>query len=74
MANSKPQTKTISREKKPVAASKAAKTRKMSANTMIPGENEIRIKAMEIYTERISRGEHGTAEEDWLRAENLLRG
>lgn len=38
-----------------------------------PTESEIRELAEIIYHERILRGEHGTAEEDWLKAESDLR-
>jgi len=34
-----------------------------------PSENDIREKAMDIYHQRLERGEHGTAEKDWLEAE-----
>jgi hypothetical protein len=73
MANSKPKTKSNSTEKKPVAASKASKTKKIAATGTTPGESEIRLKAQEIYIDRISRGEPGTPEDDWLRAERLLK-
>ncbi len=39
-----------------------------------PREEEIRNKAREIYLERIARKEHGTAVDDWLKAERLLKG
>jgi len=35
-------------------------------------EEEIREKAEEFYHMRIARGEHGTAENDWLEAEAYL--
>jgi hypothetical protein len=38
----------------------------------LPGEAEIREKAMEIYNQRIERGEYGNAETDWLEAERFL--
>ena len=38
-----------------------------------PHETEIRIKANEIYQQRIERGELGTSENDWLEAEKDLR-
>ena len=31
-------------------------------------------KAEEIYHERIARGEYGTAQDDWHKAEQLLKG
>ena len=39
----------------------------------IPGEEEIREKARDIYEQRIERGEYGTAEKDWYEAEAYLR-
>jgi len=34
--------------------------------------DEISEKANEIYLQRIERGEHGTAEQDWINAEKHL--
>jgi hypothetical protein len=75
MESSKPKSKakTTSKSKKPAATSKVGKTGKATAVKSIPGENEIRIKAQEIYNERIFRGEHGTPEDDWLKAERKLK-
>jgi len=39
----------------------------------IPGEEDIRNLAEVLYHQRIVHGEPGTAEEDWLQAENYLR-
>ncbi len=39
-----------------------------------PSIEEIRKKAGEIYLDRISRGESGNAEDDWLKAEEMLKG
>ncbi len=39
----------------------------------LPGEEEIREKARDIYEQRIERGEYGTAEKDWFEAEAYLR-
>jgi hypothetical protein len=66
-------TKAVSKTKKtatkaPVSKSPRTKTAKAS-----PTEDEIREKAKEIYYERISRGEHGTPEDDWHEAEEILR-
>lgn len=36
--------------------------------------DDIRKKAEELYLGRVSRGEPGSAEEDWLKAEELLKG
>jgi hypothetical protein len=60
--------------KKTTEAGKAVKSRKVTAGKSGPSEEEIRQKAMEIYYERIARGEHGTPESDWLEAEELLMG
>jgi hypothetical protein len=73
-------TKTASQAKKPAAAAKvkkpaaAAKPKIEPKAKYVPGEDEIREKAREIYFERISRGEHGTPEDDWREAEELLMG
>ncbi|MBK7712703.1 MAG: hypothetical protein IPN67_20010 [Bacteroidales bacterium] len=72
MANSKPKSGSDSKDKKP-ASVKKAKSPKITSGESTPGENEIRIKAQEIYSERILRGEQGTAEDDWLKAESLLK-
>jgi hypothetical protein len=66
-------TKTINKLKKTSEDGKAVKTKKVTAVKSGPDEEEIRAKAKEIYHERIARGEHGTAEDDWLKAEKLLR-
>jgi len=75
MASSKPKSKVkaSSRNKKTVPASKTGKERKAKSITSLPGENDIRIKAQEIYNDRIFSGVHGTPEEDWLKAERLLK-
>jgi hypothetical protein len=44
----------------------------VSGKNREPGEVEIRELAEIIYHQRIERGEYGTAEEDWLKAENYL--
>ena len=72
-SKSKVKTKTTAKSSKPAAVSKTGKTRKVSSNKSLPGEDEIRRKAQEIYNERVIRGEHGTAETDWLEAEKLLK-
>jgi hypothetical protein len=64
----------ISKPKKTSEAGKVSKSRKVTSRKSGPSEEEIREKAREIYYERIARGEHGTAESDWLEAEELLRG
>jgi hypothetical protein len=66
--------KTISKPKKSVTTAKTTVKKKAASAKYIPSDDEIREKAREIYYERISRGEHGTAESDWHEAEELLRG
>ncbi len=52
---------------------KSVKTKKITSIKSEPTEEEIREKAGEIYNERVARGEYGTAEDDWLEAEDFLR-
>jgi hypothetical protein len=66
-------TKAESKTKKSSAPKKTVKSKKIESKKSIPGEEEIREKAREIYFERITRGEHGTPESDWLKAEQLLK-
>ena len=66
--------KTVSKPRKTADTVQTAKQKKASAVKFVPREEEIREKAMEIYYERIARGEHGTPEGDWHEAEELLRG
>jgi hypothetical protein len=66
--------KAIDKPKKTPVARKASKSKKVTASKFVPGEEEIRAKAMEIYHKRIALGKHGTAESDWREAEELLRG
>ena len=66
--------KTVSKPKKTSAATKTVKQKKVVSAKYVPGEDEIREKAREIYYERMARGEHGTPEGDWREAEELLRG
>ena len=37
-----------------------------------PSEEQIREKAQEIYNQRMIRGEYGTEQDDWQRAEEIL--
>jgi hypothetical protein len=67
-------TNSISKPKKTADAAEASKKKKVVISKSVPSEEEIREKAREIYYERIARGEHGTAEDDWREAEELLRG
>jgi hypothetical protein len=60
--------------KKATGATKPSRTKKTPPPKILPTEDAIREKAREIYFERIARGEHGTAEDDWREAEELLMG
>jgi hypothetical protein len=62
-----------SSEKVSTAVKTEAKSRKTPMGNYTPSEDEIREKAKEIYHQRILRGEHGTAVEDWNNAEKLLK-
>ena len=62
-----------SKPKKTAAGGKSVKGKKITAIKSGPTEEEIREKAQEIYYERMDRGEYGTAEEDWLEAEEFFR-
>lgn len=64
----------VSKPKKTADAGKTLKKKKITPEKYVASEEEIREKAMEIYYERISRGEHGTPESDWHEAEELLKG
>jgi hypothetical protein len=66
--------KAISKPKKTSKASDEVKIKKVTASKSGPSEEEIREKANEIYYQRIDRGEDGTTLDDWLKAEELLRG
>jgi hypothetical protein len=59
--------------KKTAAPNKAGAAKKTVARKPAVNEEDIRKKAEEIYFERVSRGEHGTPEEDWAIAEKLLK-
>jgi hypothetical protein len=52
---------------------KSVKTKKVPSIKSGPTEENIREKAKEIYYKRMARGEYGTAEDDWLEAEDFLR-
>ena len=55
-------------------SSSAKPVTKTSPGKKMPGEEQIREKAREIYFERIASGKQGTAEDDWREAEELLKG
>lgn len=63
----------VGRPKKAAGLGKPSTGRKVTAK-LAPSEDEIRKKAEEIYHERIARGEYGTAQDDWHKAEQLLKG
>jgi hypothetical protein len=65
--------KTISKPKKTSKVGKAVKSKKVTTSKTVLNEEEIRKKANEIYQQRISSGVNGTAEDDWHKAEELLR-
>ena len=54
------------------AAAKTAKTTKTTAAKPVITEEDIRKKAEEIYNARVSAGEPGNHESDWLNAEKAL--
>lgn len=64
----------VSKPKKTSDGGKATKKKKITTGKYVASEEEIREKAMEIYYERIARGEHGTPEGDWHEAEEILKG
>ena len=51
---------------------KKTTVRKSSARKNMPGEDQIRQKAHELYLQRIARGESGSEMDDWNRAIELL--
>ena len=67
-------TKAISKPKKTSEVGKAVKGKEVPSGRSFLSEEDIREKAREIYYERIARGEQGTAENDWIEAEQILRG
>jgi len=62
-----------SKAEKGTKPAKENKTRKVKKNQYVPGEEEIREKALEIYYQRTERGEDGNAMSDWLLAEAWLK-
>jgi len=65
--------KTSSKSGKTFKDAGTVESKKVTIRKSIPGEEEIREKALEIYNQRIERGEQGTAENDWFEAQNYLR-
>lgn len=74
MATKKTTKGTVGRPKKAPAEGKVVRARKVNTPKPAPTEDEIRKKAEEIYRERIAKGEYGTAEDDWQKAEKILKG
>jgi len=60
------------RSVKKSAAGKTDKKKQEISKKYEPSEEEIRALAEIIFYQRIERGEYGTAEEDWLKAEEYL--
>ncbi len=65
--------KTAGTVAKKATTSKTVKARKASSGKAEPTEDQIRLKAEELYYERISSGVWGTADDDWQKAEKILR-
>jgi len=63
-----------SKQKKTSETGKAVVSKKITTSSKGPSEEEIRIKAKEIYHERMIRGIHGTSIDDWNKATELLKG
>lgn len=74
MGTTKAKAKTAGRPKRTAIIVSPVKRVKATSAQLVPGEDEIRLKASEIYNERIARGEEGNAVGDWLKAEKLLKG
>ncbi len=66
--------KSTSTAKKSTATVKTTRTKKSPVTKNEPSEEEIRMKAQELYDQRMHSGEHGTASDDWHKAEKLLKG
>jgi len=66
--------KTNNKSKKAPESVDAVKKSNVTASNYEPSKEEIRVKAKEIYLARIARNEQGTAEDDWHKAEKLLKG
>ena len=65
---------TAKRSQKVSAESNKTTVKRAVKKVATPGEAEIRAKAEELYRERIAKNIHGTAKEDWLKAEQILKG
>jgi hypothetical protein len=62
-----------SKQKKTAESVEAVSKKGVTISKPDPTEDEIRTKAREIYHDRMVRGEHGTSEGDWIKAEELLK-
>jgi hypothetical protein len=66
--------KAISKTKNTAKSVNVLKKTKIIDSKVEPNVEQIREQALEIYKQRIEREEYGTAEDDWLEAEKLLKG
>jgi hypothetical protein len=58
---------------KKITKAKAEKPKKITSRKPALNEEDIRKKAEEIYYDRIARGIDSTPEDDWHKAEKLLK-
>ena len=69
---------TANKSRKVTTAGKNTTEKKAVTNvvkkTAGPTELDIRLKAEELYKERIAKNIPGTQESDWLKAEKILKG
>lgn len=65
---------TVKKVAEKAVASKTTKTTKTTTKKAAVTEADIRAKAEEIYQARVSAGQEGTPEADWLAAEKALKG
>jgi hypothetical protein len=63
---------TRSKSKKNSEVKDSVKRKRIKVSTPSLSEEAIRRKANEIYLQQMERGESGTAENDWIKAEILL--
>jgi hypothetical protein len=64
--------KSVNKSKKSNDVKDSAKSKKVTVRNSVTSEADIREKANEIYHQRIERGEHGTPENDWIKAEKYF--
>ncbi len=72
-SKSKPKATATLKARKSAVAPRSATTGKSKIAKSATNHDKIRAKAQQIYNDRIVRGEQGTPEGDWLKAEGLLR-